>query len=279
MYNIKYYIISAKEDQSIMIIDFHVHTFPDALAPRVIPKLSAASGIKPHTDGTISDTLAKMKEWGVDRAVLLNIATSPSQQHTINNTAAENNKLPFYAFGSVNPYADDAVEELRRIKSLGLHGIKLHPEYQNFYADDERAFPIYEECSAIGLVVTFHAGIDLGFGPPVHATPDRLRTVIDKFSKLTVIAAHFGGYSCWDMVNHFLIGKNIYLDTSYTSDEIDPMRMRELILRHGSDKVLFASDCPWKSMADSLEHIKKMKLPTSDEERILGGNALELLNR
>ena len=68
-----------------MIIDFHVHTFPDKLAPKVMQKLSAAAGIEPQTDATISGTLNKMREWGVDRAVLLNIATAPSQQTTINN--------------------------------------------------------------------------------------------------------------------------------------------------------------------------------------------------
>ena len=88
-----------------MIIDFHVHTFPDKLAPKVIPKLAEMAGIEPQTDATVSDTLAKMKEWGVDRAVLLNIATAPTQQTTINNVSSENNRLPFYTFGSVHPDA------------------------------------------------------------------------------------------------------------------------------------------------------------------------------
>ncbi len=141
-----------------MIIDFHVHTFPDKLAPRVIPKLSEAAGIEPQTDGTINDTLEKMKEWGVDRAVILNIATAPTQQNTINSVAAENNHLPLYTFGSVHPDGEDKISELKRIKELGLYGIKMHPEYQQFYVDDEKALPIYEECSALGLPIVFHAG-------------------------------------------------------------------------------------------------------------------------
>lgn len=262
-----------------MIIDFHVHTFPDKLAPKVIPKLAAMSGITPQTDATIADTLAKMKEWGVDRAVLLNIATAPSQQNTINNVAAENNCLPFYTFGSVHPDAEDKISELKRIKALGLCGIKLHPEYQNFYVDEEKVLPIYEECQALGLPITFHAGCDLGFGPPVHATPDRIKRVVDMFPKLTVIAAHFGGYKCWDMVDHFLVGKNVYLDTSFTANEIDPLRMKSLIMKHGVEKVLFASDCPWKKMSDSIEHIEKMGLSAADSEKIFYKNALEILEK
>ncbi|MBQ6809344.1 MAG: amidohydrolase family protein [Clostridia bacterium] len=262
-----------------MIIDFHVHTFPDKLAPKVIPKLAEMAGIEPQTDATVSDTLAKMKEWGVDRAVLLNIATAPTQQTTINNVSSENNRLPFYTFGSVHPDAEDKIDELKRIKKLGIYGIKLHPEYQNFFIDDEKALPIYEECQALGLPITFHAGCDLGFEPPVHATPDRMRKIIDMFPNLTVIAAHFGGYRCWDMVDHFLVGKNIYFDTSFTANEIDPMRMKEMILRHGTDKVLFASDCPWKKMSDSIDHIEKMGLTAADSERIFYKNALEILEK
>ena len=262
-----------------MIIDFHTHTFPDKLASKVILKLAETAGIKPNTDGTVTDTFEKMRQWGVDRAVLLNIATSPSQQTTINNVATSNNNLPFYAFGSVHPDAEDRIPELKRIKELGLYGIKLHPEYQTFYADDEKLFPIYEECSALRLPIVFHAGCDLGFGPPVHATPDRLRRVIDLFPNLTVIAAHFGGYKCWDMAEHFLAGKNIYFDTSFTANEIDPLRMKEIALKHGTNKILFASDCPWKSMKDSVTQIEKMNLPMSDTDMIFCQNALELLEK
>lgn len=262
-----------------MIIDFHVHTFPDKLAPKVMQKLSAAAGIEPQTDATISGTLNKMMAWGVDRAVLLNIATAPSQQTTINNVAAENNNLPFYTFGSVHPDAEDKISELKRIKELGLYGIKLHPEYQQFFVDDEKVLPIYEECESLNIPITFHAGCDLGFSPPVHATPDRLRRVIDMFPKLTVIAAHFGGYRCWDMVDHFLVGKNIYFDTSFTANEIDPIRMKDMIKRHGVEKVLFASDCPWKKMSDSIVQIEKTGLSTADTDKIFYKNALELLNR
>ena len=40
-----------------MIIDFHTHAFPDALAVKTIPMLAEKSGTVPHTDGT-ADGLA-----------------------------------------------------------------------------------------------------------------------------------------------------------------------------------------------------------------------------
>lgn len=50
-----------------MIIDFHIHTFPDALAERAVKKLSETAKIPSYTDGTVTDTLRKMKQWKVDK--------------------------------------------------------------------------------------------------------------------------------------------------------------------------------------------------------------------
>ena len=196
----------------------------------------------------------------------------------VNDFAEAINGGDIVSFGSIHPDSQNVFEELERIKAMGLKGVKLHPDYQGFFVDDEKVFPIYEECEALNLPITFHAGCDLGFGPPVHATPDRLRNVLDMFPKLKVIAAHFGGYKCWDMADYFLIGKNIYFDTSFTANEIDPIRMRDMIKKHGVDKILFASDCPWKKMSDSIVQIEKTGLPTADTDKIFYQNALELLN-
>ena len=57
-----------------MLIDFHVHMFPEALAKKTLPKLAHISGRDgqdaPYfTDGTLQGTLRRLDEWGVDRAV------------------------------------------------------------------------------------------------------------------------------------------------------------------------------------------------------------------
>ena len=60
-----------------MLIDFHVHCFPDKLAAGAVGSLHQKSGYPYYTNGTLADTRAKLDEWGVDIAVLLNIAVSP----------------------------------------------------------------------------------------------------------------------------------------------------------------------------------------------------------
>ncbi len=148
-----------------MKIDFHVHLFPDALAVKTIGKLARIAGDEhgdaPHyTDGTLRGTLEKMDVWGVDRAVTQHIATSVHAMHKVNDFAASVRSERLYAFGSVHPDAPDALEELERIRALGLDGVKLHPDYQNFFVDEERMASIYEKMAQLHLPVLFHAGWD-----------------------------------------------------------------------------------------------------------------------
>ena len=120
-----------------MLIDFHTHAFPEKIAVRAIQKLAHdAGGLTPQTDGTLGSLKAQMDRDGVDISVVHSIATNPKQQTNVNNFAMEIDRDPaFVAFGSVHPDAPDALSELERIKAAGLKGVKLHPEYQQFYAD------------------------------------------------------------------------------------------------------------------------------------------------
>ena len=148
-----------------MIIDFHTHAFPERIAAGAVDKLAYASGgLIPQTDGTLESLKEVMKRDGIDISVVLGIATNPTQQHNVNDFAAEvNNQEGFVGFGSVHPDAPDALDELDRIKSLGLKGVKFHPEYLGFFVDDERMKPIYKKISRLGLITLFHAGHDYGF--------------------------------------------------------------------------------------------------------------------
>ncbi len=137
--------------------------------------------------------------------------------------------------------------------------------------------PMYEDIFAAGLCVLFHAGIDFGLGPPVHCPPDRLALVLDRFPDAPIIAAHMGGFYCWDGVEYLLEGRNILLDTSYAFPYLGAERAAAAIKRHGPEKVLFGTDVPWAGQADGVRDVKSLGLPAEDEEAILGGNAQRLL--
>ena len=92
-----------------MVIDFHTHAFPDSVAEKAIPKLAGIGKIEPLGNGTLSSLAARMTEWSIDGAVILNIATNPKQQTNVNNFAIETNnpKKHLWALGSLNPYSEN----------------------------------------------------------------------------------------------------------------------------------------------------------------------------
>ncbi|HKX25579.1 MAG TPA: amidohydrolase family protein, partial [Actinomycetota bacterium] len=61
-------------------------------------------------------------------------------------------------FGSVDPYADDALDEMKRAAGLGLTGLKFHPTMQAFHPGDERFYPLWSAAQDLGLVLLFHTG-------------------------------------------------------------------------------------------------------------------------
>lgn len=231
-----------------MLIDFHVHCFPDKLAAGAVGSLHQKSGYPYYTNGTLADTRAKLDEWGVDIAVLLNIAVSPRTQHSVNNFAIEANDCRrFYAFGSVHPDAPDAVAELERLKAAGIRGIKLHPAYQGFAVDDRKLYPIYQRCAELELPIVFHAGWDIAF-PDAHCSdPDQCERIVRDFLSCQFVFAHLGGMERWDEVERRLCGKNVYLDLAFVSEAISIEQMKRIIGLHDPRRILFATDCPWST--------------------------------
>lgn len=262
------------------IIDIHTHIFPDDLAAHVLATLSERAGHVPaHTDGTCAGLLASMAHAGVTQSVLTPVATRPSQARSINSwTVALGRQHPgLIPFGSIHPAQTDWREEIDRLVADGVPGIKFHPDYQEFFVDDPAVFPLYRALAEAGIMVLFHAGVDIGLPPPVHCPPDRLARLLDAVPNLTVIAAHMGGYAQWDDVERFLVGRDLYLDTAYSLTSLGPTRMAELIRAHGAHKVLFGTDSPWTDQATEIHAFQSLHLSGEEIDAVLGGNARHLL--
>ena len=257
-----------------------MHAFPDTLAAKALPLLSKCSGgVKPNYDATISGLESYLAKNNVDYAVVLNIATNPHQEKKVNDFAIslleKKNIIPF---GSMHPDSPNALSELERLAKAGIRGIKLHPDYQHFFVDDEKMFPIYKKIAELGFITVFHAGVDIGYPKPVHCTPERLLRVLDLFDDAPVVAAHFGGWLLWDSVLEDLCGTKVYLDTAFSSGKMPPDYAKELIKAHGADKVLLGSDMPWSDTLDEVRFVQSLDLSAEDEEKILSNNAKRLLN-
>ncbi len=261
-----------------MLIDFHTHCFPDKIAERAISKLAYASGgLEPYTDGTVSGLKKLMNESGIDAAVVLNIATNANQQKNVNDFAASiNEEGRIFSFGSVFPDSEDALSELERIKDLGLKGVKLHPDYQGFFVDDEKMKPIYKKISELGLITIFHAGLDYGFAPPYGGTPERMIKAL-KWLDTPVVAAHWGGVNCCEGVLEHLCGQDIYFDTSFGYSMMPKHYAQKILEKHGTDKMLFGTDTPWHTADMEMRLLGSLELSLDDMEKITHKNAQKLL--
>lgn len=262
-----------------MLIDFHVHFFPDFLAQRALQTLAqTARGIGPLTDGTLKGTQQYLNAQGVDIGIAQHIATKPTSHKKINDWAAAIQSPRLICFGSVHPQAPDVIEELYRIKELGLKGIKLHPDYQNFMIDDPSLAPVYETMAKLKLPLLIHAGFDPYSPNLVHARPKAIAQVVDSYKDLTLIAAHLGGMEMCDETEEYLVGKDVYFDTAVCSLFCSEPQFSRIIKAHGTDKILFGSDCPWSSPQTELAFLNRADLTPAQKEQILWKNACALLD-
>ena len=260
-----------------MVVDFHVHCFPDALAARALAALSQSSGIVPATDGTVDGLKQSMQRAAIDYSVIQPIATKPGQTQKANTWAASIQNHQILSFGTLHPKLETWREEARRIKSLGLRGVKFHPDYQDFFVDDEAVMPIYERLAELDLVILFHAGIDIGVQPPCHCPPNRLAKVVKRLGGARLVAAHMGGFRFWNEVEEHLVGLDLFFDTSYGLGHVGTDQFARILRCHGVERCLFGSDSPWADQAVEIAKIEQLRLAPEDRHAVLEGNARRLL--
>ena len=263
------------------IIDIHTHFFPDSIAPSTVKMLSEKANIKVWGEGTAASMREYMKLDGINISVNAPVATKKEQVRGINKRMVEFNKTSkdIIGFGAMHPLyreTGNPAEEIAYLAANGISGIKLHPEYQTFYPDDPSMKAIYEACAKNNIIILFHAGVDFAYPDLVHATPARLLEVT-KIPGLKMIFAHTGSYQMWEEVHEILAGKDVYFDTSYSA-EISANIMKKIIIKHGSDKMLFGSDFPWMRARQVSDMLEALGLDNETKEKIYYRNAEKLLN-
>lgn len=265
-----------------MIIDTHIHTFPDNIAHQIMNHLKSLSDMKSYGNGTTQSAIKFMDEDHIHISVNLPIATRADQVMKINRRIIQqkDEQSRIINFGTMHPgfkQYGNVDEEIQFLSEKGIKGIKLHPEFQEFYPDDDTMLPIYEACAKYDMIMYFHSGYDEAF-TDVHGTPQRFSQVRHIDTDMKIVLAHMGGYRMWDEVERYLMGMHeVYFDTSYCV-EMEEWQMKEIIFGHGAYKILFASDMPWERPLHLINKIKKLDLGPLYEKMIFHMNAEKLLN-
>lgn len=263
---------------NLFVIDAHCHVYPDKIAILASGNTDRFYETVSKHDGKVGTLLDLKNESGIDHFLIQSVATTPKQVQSINRFIAETvNKSNgiMTGLGTLHPDSADLRADVMQIKQLGLHGVKLHPDIQQFKIDDYRCLKIYELCEQENLPILMHTG-DNRYD---FSNPNRLLPVIKIFDKLTLVAAHLGGWSVWDEAAEKLQGiENLYFDCSSSFFWLKGKRVKEIIETYGTDRVLFGSDYPMFSPKSELDTLLSLGFSNDELKMILSENAKKVYN-
>ena len=91
------------------------------------------------------------------------------------------------------------------------------------------------------------------------------------------MATHTGAWDDWDEVERHLLGKPIYMEISMSLEQLGPQRGREFLTAHPPERILFGTDSPWASQAETLRLARALDLGLERERRLFWENPRALL--
>ncbi len=252
------------------IIDAHNHVFPDKIADKAALSIGSFYALPAYCSATVENLKLNGNKNGVDRFLICSTAMTSSQTVGINDYMASLNRDErFIALGTINPDDQNWREEILRVKSLGLYGIKLHSDMQKFNIDDCRMLERYRFISELGMPVLFHMG-DKRYD---SSAPFRLVNALKAVPDLKCIAAHMGGYSRWAEAYSVLpVLDNLYFDTSSALGIMDNSDALRMIEKHGVEKFMFGSDYPLWEPKWALDKFFALELGIQANKKILSEN-------
>lgn len=262
------------------VIDVHAHVFPRKILEKAVAAISTFYDDLPiQTDGSLEVLKSSMQQCGIHKTIIFTTATAKSQVASIHDyihTLQEESDGTFIGFGTLHPdMTENEIEnEINNILRLGLRGIKLHPDFQHMAADSSAVFSMAEKAEG-RLPLLIHAG-DYRYG---FSHPEQIRRLALSYPKLTVIAAHFGGWSQWNKSPDQLAGlPNVYVDTSSSLAFLSEEKVRDMIERFGDEHVLFGSDYPMWDIRTELQRFLRLGLSEKSLRKILHDNAAALFS-
>ena len=260
------------------IIDTHAHI-------RLDDDDGISGAIPPHPLGT--DALRKLDDdAGVVESALIVIARKDQMERTrtqndavLASAAASGGR--FYAVVSVHP-ADGpaALLELERVAKLGAKEVKLHPNTQNFDVTDPPVGAVVEKCGELGMAVLFDS-----YKPWDASEMGKLLLLAVQHPKTKLVLAHMGFTHFREAVSFELIrrlgmAENVWFDISAIANTYAGSPVQDelvwTIRKVGTDRVLFGTDWPVYTPAQTVKAVRQMKFTYAEQKQIFHDNAARL---
>lgn len=256
-----------------IICDAHTHIFPEKIAKKAVSSIGDFYNLNMSIESGCSDQLINDgKKINTKKYVVCSVATTQKQVESINRFLIDECQKhnEFIGLMALHPDYENIEAEVNRCIDKGLCGVKIHPDFQTFNIDDEKAFPIYESIRG-KLPILIHMG-DNRYD---YSSPKRLERINKLFPDLVIIAAHFGGYTKWKEAYECNFNDNVFFDTSSSLNFIDDTFAKKIIDHYGKDRIFFGTDFPMWDHLTELKRFLSLELDKSTERKILGENLLK----
>ena len=255
-----------------MIVDAHVHLFPDRLAEAIRRWFSDHAWEIRYRIG-VTEAVRTLREGGVGRMVALPYAHKPGMARALNDFTLVISREHPEIVPCCTVFPACARSNTPTTRS---HVMRVAP-------DDERLDPVFRACARHQKPLVIHCGREPaseGYGIDVRAISGaaRLRRALARHPDTICIVPHLG----WDepaefeaMLDEF---EHLYLDTTMAIAGWFPGGPDPEMLRRRPDRILYGTDFPnlpyeWSR---ELDVVRALRLPASDEARVLGGTAARL---
>lgn len=261
-----------------MIIDAHTFVHPDK------------DGFGARYNATLESLLRNLDESPVDKAVLFPIAAdTPYIKRTSNefvHQCCERHPEQLIGFASVNPReSPNAADELEHdVRAYRMQGLKLHPRFMGFAADDPCVIPVVRRAAELGIPVA----IDSYLWKPTPLNmqlPFRIDNLCKQIPQAKVIMCHGGGFRFLDALAMVKANDNLYVDLSLSLTYFRGTPFEDqfmfVLKSMGANRLIYGSDHPQESLATCYANARTILTDHGftevEQERIFGGTILSLL--
>jgi predicted TIM-barrel fold metal-dependent hydrolase len=236
----------------------------------------------------VEGVLTLMDRAGIDRGIVTSLNSVFYYDCEIGNRevgeACKQYPDRFVPLAVINPNLllwKDHLEEC--IEEYGVKGLKLHPDYHKFSLLEDKTARVMREARRLRLPVYIQTSLlDMRHHPGycfVSEVPiSEVAQAVDRYSENTFIVG--GGQ--WFMrrarqlFNSVRKNQSFYIVTDGLGGPFDGLG--ELAEQIGSSRLLFGTRIPILYAEASKLVVEQSKISAEDREKILGGNAAELLS-
>lgn len=280
----------------LVAIDVHVHAELSEREPLDKVKAEFIEAAKKYfkEEGkrpTIRETADYYRERKMACVIFTVDGEAASGQKRISNEEvaeiANENSDVMIPFASIDPAKGryGAREARRLIEDYKVKGFKFHPQFQEFFPNDTKAYPLYEVIAEAKLPALFHTGHSgMGTGMPggggirlKYGNPMYVDDVAVDFPDMPIILAHPSWPWQDEALSIALHKSQVYIDLSGWSPKYFPPQLVHYANTQLKHKMLFGSDFPLIKPDRWLADFEKADFRDEVRPLILKDNAVRLL--